>query len=248
MTVTAEREKALLESVPTGLLIDGEWRDASSGKTFDVKDPATGKVIASLQDANSDDAMAAFDAACAAQADWARTPAKERADILRRAYDLINERAEDFALLMTLEMGKPLAEARGEVTYGNGFLRWFSEEAGRHYGRTLTVPEGTLRMQVHHRPVGPCLLITPWNFPLAMATRKVGPAVAMRLHHGHQGRQADPADHPAVRAGDAGPACPRACSTSSRAPRPRRSPARSCRTGGCARCPSPVPRRSVCAS
>ncbi|NEK47341.1 aldehyde dehydrogenase family protein, partial [Rhizobium leguminosarum] len=104
--------------------------------------------------------------------------AKERADILRRAYDLINERAEDFALLMTLEMGKPLAEARGEVTYGNGFLRWFSEEAGRHYGRTLTVPEGTLRMQVHHRPVGPCLLITPWNFPLAMATRKVGPAVA----------------------------------------------------------------------
>ena len=174
MTVTAEREKALLESVPTGLLIDGEWRDASSGKTFDVKDPATGKVIASLQDANSDDAMAAFDAACAAQADWARTPAKERADILRRAYDLINERAEDFALLMTLEMGKPLAEARGEVTYGNGFLRWFSEEAGRHYGRTLTVPEGTLRMQVHHRPVGPCLLITPWNFPLAMATRKVG--------------------------------------------------------------------------
>ena len=178
MTVTAEREKALLESVPTGLLIDGEWRDASSGKTFDVKDPATGKVIASLQDANSDDAMAAFDAACAAQADWARTPAKERADILRRAYDLINERAEDFALLMTLEMGKPLAEARGEVTYGNGFLRWFSEEAGRHYGRTLTVPEGTLRMQVHHRPVGPCLLITPWNFPLAMATRKVGPAVA----------------------------------------------------------------------
>ena len=178
MTVTAEREKALLESVPTGLLIDGEWRDASSGKTFDVKDPATGKVIASLQDANSDDALAAFDAACAAQADWARTPAKERADILRRAYDLINERAEDFALLMTLEMGKPLAEARGEVTYGNGFLRWFSEEAGRHYGRTLTVPEGTLRMQVHHRPVGPCLLITPWNFPLSMATRKIAPALA----------------------------------------------------------------------
>ena len=99
MTVTAEREKALLESVPTGLLIDGEWRDASSGKTFDVKDPATGKVIASLQDANSDDAMAAFDAACAAQADWARTPAKERADILRRAYDLINERAEDLSLI-----------------------------------------------------------------------------------------------------------------------------------------------------
>ncbi|UBH24509.1 NAD-dependent succinate-semialdehyde dehydrogenase [Micrococcus porci] len=178
MTVTAEREKALLESVPTGLLIDGEWRDASSGKTFDVKDPATGKVIASLQDANSDDAMAAFEAAVAAQADWARTPAQERADILRRAYDLINERAEDFALLMTLEMGKPLAEARGEVVYGNGFLRWFSEEATRHYGRTMIMPDGKLRMQVHHKPVGPSLLITPWNFPLAMATRKVGPAVA----------------------------------------------------------------------
>ena len=184
MTVTPEQEKNLLESVPTGLLIDGEWRDASSGKTFEVKDPATGKVIAELQDANSDDAMAAFDAACAAQQDWARTPAKERADILRRAYDMIDERAEDFALLMTLEMGKPLAEARGEVTYGNGFLRWFSEEAGRHYGRTLTVPEGTLRMQVHHRPVGPCLLITPWNFPLAMATRKVGPAVAASRRSG----------------------------------------------------------------
>lgn len=178
MTVTPEQEKTLLESVPTGLLIDGEWRDASSGKTFEVKDPATGKVIAELQDANSDDAMAAFDAACAAQQDWARTPAKERADILRRAYDMIDERAEDFALLMTLEMGKPLAEARGEVVYGNGFLRWFSEEAVRHYGRTLTMPEGTLKMQVHHRPVGPCLLITPWNFPLAMATRKVGPAIA----------------------------------------------------------------------
>ncbi|PNL17465.1 NAD-dependent succinate-semialdehyde dehydrogenase [Micrococcus sp. FDAARGOS_333] len=178
MTVTAEREKTLLESVPKGLLIDGEWRDASSGTTFDVKDPATGEVLASLQDGGSDDAKAAFDAACAAQKDWARTPAKERADILRRAYDMINERAEDFALLMTLEMGKPLAEARGEVTYGNGFLRWFSEEAVRHYGRTMNAPEGTLKMQVNHKPVGPCLLITPWNFPLAMATRKVGPAVA----------------------------------------------------------------------
>ena len=178
MTVTAEREKALLESVPTGLLIDGEWRDASSGKTFDVKDPATGKVIASLQDANSDDAMAAFDAACAAQADWARTPAKERADILRRAYDLINERAEDFALLMTLEMGKPLAESYGEVTYGSEFLRWFSEEAVRIRGDYGLLPEGNIRQLVTKRPVGPCLFITPWNFPLAMATRKIAPALA----------------------------------------------------------------------
>ena len=178
MTVTPEREKALLDSVPTGLLIDGEWRDASSGKTLDVHDPATGKVLVSIQDANSEDAMAALDAADRAQKSWALTAPRERAEILRRGFELIQERAEDFALLMTLEMGKPLAEARGEVAYGNGFLRWFSEEAVRHYGRTLIMPEGALRMQVHHKPVGPCLLITPWNFPLAMATRKVGPAVA----------------------------------------------------------------------
>ncbi|WP_309080402.1 NAD-dependent succinate-semialdehyde dehydrogenase [Zhihengliuella sp.] len=178
MTISPEREAALLASVPTGLLIDGEWRDASDGGTFDVHDPATGKVIATLASATSEDAKAALDAADAAQADWARTPARVRSDILRRAFELINERAEDFALLMTLEMGKPLAEARGEVAYGNEFLRWFSEEAVRDYGRYLTTPEGKNKILVQNKPVGPCLLITPWNFPLAMATRKVGPAVA----------------------------------------------------------------------
>ncbi|TLM83749.1 NAD-dependent succinate-semialdehyde dehydrogenase [Pseudarthrobacter sp. NamE5] len=176
--VSSEREASLLASVPTGLLIGGEWRDASDGGTFDVHDPATGKVLATLASATSEDAVAALDAADVAQAAWARTAPRVRAEILRRAFDLVIERAEDFALLMTLEMGKPLAEARGEVTYGAEFLRWFSEETARDYGRYLTTPEGKNKILVQHKPVGPCLLITPWNFPLAMATRKVAPAVA----------------------------------------------------------------------
>jgi succinate-semialdehyde dehydrogenase/glutarate-semialdehyde dehydrogenase len=114
----------------------------------------------------------------AVQASWARTAPRERAEILRRAFELVTKRAEDFALVMTLEMGKPLAEARGEVAYAAEFLRWFSEEAVRDYGRYLTTPEGKNKILVQHKPVGPCLLITPWNFPLAMATRKVAPAVA----------------------------------------------------------------------
>ncbi|MDJ0311739.1 NAD-dependent succinate-semialdehyde dehydrogenase [Arthrobacter sp. H35-D1] len=178
MTITPEREAKLLASVPTGLLINGEWRDASTGKTLDVHDPATGKVLASIADGNGEDAIAALDAACAAQAAWARTAPRMRAEILRKAFDLVTARAEDFALLMTLEMGKPLAEARGEVAYGAEFLRWNSEEAVRDYGRYLTSPEGKNKILVAKKPVGPCLLITPWNFPLAMATRKVGPAVA----------------------------------------------------------------------
>jgi succinate-semialdehyde dehydrogenase/glutarate-semialdehyde dehydrogenase len=178
MTITPEREAELLASVPTGLLINGAWRDASDGGTFDVHDPATGQVLATLASATSEDALAALDAADAAQAGWARTAPRERAEILRRAFDLVTERAEDFALLMTLEMGKPLAESRGEVTYGAEFLRWFSEEAVRDYGRYLTTPEGKNKILVHRKPLGPCLLITPWNFPLAMATRKVAPAVA----------------------------------------------------------------------
>ena len=176
--IKSECEQKLLASVPTGLLIGGEWRDASDGGTFDVHDPATGEVLATLASATSEDAIAALDAADAAQAFWAQTAPRVRAEILRRAFDLVTERAEDFALLMTLEMGKPLAEARGEVTYGAEFLRWFSEEAVRDYGRYLTTPEGKNKILVQHKPVGPCLLITPWNFPLAMATRKVAPAVA----------------------------------------------------------------------
>ncbi|TFD71000.1 NAD-dependent succinate-semialdehyde dehydrogenase [Cryobacterium sp. Hb1] len=176
--ISAAREAALIASVPTGLLIDGQWRNASDGGTFNVYDPAIGEVLATLASATSEDAVAALDAADKAQFGWARTAPRERAEILRRAFDLVTERAEDFALLMTLEMGKPLAEARGEVTYGAEFLRWFSEEAVRDYGRYLTTPEGKNKILVQHKPVGPCLLITPWNFPLAMATRKVAPAVA----------------------------------------------------------------------
>ena len=178
MTITVDREADLLASVPTGLLINGQWRDAAGGRTLDVHDPATGKVLASIADGGSEDALAALDAASAAQAGWARTAPRVRGEILRKAFELITERAEDFALLMTLEMGKPLAEARGEVAYGAEFLRWYSEEAVRDYGRYLTSPEGKNKILVQHKPVGPCLLITPWNFPLAMATRKVGPAVA----------------------------------------------------------------------
>ena len=178
MTITASREAELLASVPTGLLINGQWRDAANGGTLDVHDPATGRVLASIADGGSGDAVAALDAAAAAQAGWARTAPRVRGEILRKAFELVTERAEDFALLMSLEMGKPLAEALGEVSYGAEFLRWYAEEAVRDYGRYVTTPEGRNKILVQHKPVGPCLLITPWNFPLAMATRKVGPAVA----------------------------------------------------------------------
>ncbi|MGP5658988.1 NAD-dependent succinate-semialdehyde dehydrogenase [Corynebacterium falsenii] len=168
----------LLASVPTGLLINGHWVDAATSATFTVENPATGESLAEVAAGSAEDAARALDAAANAQKEWARTSARERSDILRRAFDLVHERAEEFATLMTLEMGKSLAEARGEVAYGAEFLRWFSEEAVRHYGHSLTSPEGKLNIRTQHKPVGPCLLITPWNFPLAMATRKVAPAVA----------------------------------------------------------------------
>ncbi|MBB1016042.1 NAD-dependent succinate-semialdehyde dehydrogenase, partial [Dietzia schimae] len=120
----------------------------------------------------------AIEAAGRAQPSWAAIPARERAEILRRAYELIVERADELALLMTTEMGKPLAEAKGEVTYGAEFFRWFSEEACRIRGDARRSPDGKTRLMVTHEPVGPCILITPWNFPLAMATRKIGPAIA----------------------------------------------------------------------
>ncbi|MGN6762833.1 MAG: NAD-dependent succinate-semialdehyde dehydrogenase [Leifsonia sp.] len=170
-------EKALLERVPDGLYIGGEWTAGSAG-TFPVFDPATGDRIKEIADASPEDGIRALDAAVAAADDWAATPARQRGEILRRAFDLLQERRDDFALLMTLEMGKPVAEANGEVTYGGEFLRWFSEEAVRIAGRYGTNPEGTGRMIVSQHPVGPCFLITPWNFPLAMATRKVAPALA----------------------------------------------------------------------
>ncbi|WP_295839059.1 NAD-dependent succinate-semialdehyde dehydrogenase, partial [uncultured Microbacterium sp.] len=155
-----------------------EWRSAEAGKTVAVNDPATGDVLLEIADASIDDGVAAMDAAAEAFPSWAATPARERAEILRRAFDLLQERKEDIALLMTLEMGKPLAEARGEVGYGGEFLRWFSEVTAHTQGRYGANPEGTGRMIVSQHPVGPCYLITPWNFPLAMATRKIAPALA----------------------------------------------------------------------
>jgi succinate-semialdehyde dehydrogenase / glutarate-semialdehyde dehydrogenase len=173
----AQRETELLARVPDGLYIDGAWQPGG-GSPIDVSDPATGAVLKRIANAGPADGIRALDAACKAAPDWAATPARVRGEILRRAFDLLQERREDFAWLMTIEMGKPLAEANAEVSYGGEFLRWFSEEAARISGRFGPTPEGTGQMLVSQRPVGPCLLITPWNFPLAMATRKIAPALA----------------------------------------------------------------------
>lgn len=176
--MSTQTEQALLDSIPTGLFIGGEWIDGETGGTFDVHDPATGAVIRTIADAAPGDGIRALDAAVAAQDSWAATAPRTRSDILRRAFDLVQEHKEDLALLMTLEMGKPLAEARGEVGYGGEFLRWFSEEAVRISGRYGINPEGTGHMVVSQRPVGPSFFVTPWNFPFAMATRKIAPALA----------------------------------------------------------------------
>ncbi|MGV9541486.1 NAD-dependent succinate-semialdehyde dehydrogenase [Nocardia beijingensis] len=173
-----ERETTLLSAAPNQLFIGGEWIDAAGGGTFPVRDPATGRTVREVADATADDAIRALDAAVAAQESWAATPPRTRSDILRAAWELVQERKEDLALLMTVEMGKPIAEARGEVAYGGEFLRWFSEEAVRIHGRYGLNPEGTGQMIVSQRPVGPSFFITPWNFPFAMATRKIAPALA----------------------------------------------------------------------
>lgn len=171
------RSAALLARVPHQLYINGQWENGT-GEPMVVTDPATGRVLKQIQNASVTDGARALDAAVGAAASWAATPARARAEILRRAFDLLQERRDDFAMLMTLEMGKPIAEANSEVTYGGEFLRWFSEEAVRISGRYGATPEGTGTMVVTHQPVGPCYLITPWNFPLAMATRKIAPALA----------------------------------------------------------------------
>jgi succinate-semialdehyde dehydrogenase/glutarate-semialdehyde dehydrogenase len=177
-TDMAIQQQELLDRVQSKLAINGKWVDSSDGKTIDVYNPANGEVLKSIADASVDDAVSALDAAVEAGADWASTSPRERSNILRRAWELLQERADEFALLMTLEMGKPLAESRGEVSYGGEFLRWFSEEAVRVNGRYGSNPEGTGDILVSKRPVGPCYFITPWNFPLAMATRKIAPALA----------------------------------------------------------------------
>ena len=175
--MTALSELAVVGSVPRGLLIGG-WRPASEGAEFEVEDPSTGRAIARVADATIADADAALTIAAQTQQSWARTPPRERSEVLRRAFALMIERTDDLALLMTLEMGKPLAESRAEVAYAADYLRWFAEEAVRVSGRWGMAPDGGSRIWTMRQPVGPALLVTPWNFPLAMGTRKLGPALA----------------------------------------------------------------------
>jgi succinate-semialdehyde dehydrogenase/glutarate-semialdehyde dehydrogenase len=176
MSITADKEQSVVEAVPTGLFIGGEWRDGSG--TIDVEDPSTGETIAQVADATPEDATAALDAAVEMRDEWASTAPRDRGEILRKAFETIVSRADELALLMTLEMGKPLAESKAEITYGAEFLRWFSEEAVRIEGRFASAPNGVGRLLTMRQPVGPCYFITPWNFPLAMGTRKIGPAIA----------------------------------------------------------------------
>ena len=163
--------------VPTDLLIGGTWVTGDNG-SFPVHNPACGQILAHVADASVEQGIEALDAACDARTSWAATSVRERADILNRAYTLMTQRTEVIARLMTLEMGKPLDQSRGEVAYAANYLRWYAEEAARNFGRTGLAPESGLQITTVRRPVGPCLLITPWNFPLAMAARKVAPALA----------------------------------------------------------------------
>ncbi len=178
MSITADQEKTVVDAAPHQLFIGGEWRDASGGDTLSVEDPSTGESLVEIADATPDDAKAALDAAVAVQDEWAVHPPRERGEILRRAWEMISERVDDLALLMTLEMGKPLAESKAEISYASEFFRWFAEEAVRIEGRFAVAPNGQGRLITMKQPVGPCYAITPWNFPMAMGTRKIGPAIA----------------------------------------------------------------------
>jgi len=176
-TISAPQEQRILDQVPKQLYIAGEWRNGAKG-TIAVEDPAIGEPLCEVADASPDDAMAALDAAVEAGPQWSQHPPRERGEILRRAFDAIIEHKDELALLMTLEMGKPLKESQAEIGYAAEFLRWFSEQAVRIDGRYAVAPNGQGRLLTMKQPVGPCLLITPWNFPLAMGTRKIGPAIA----------------------------------------------------------------------
>jgi succinate-semialdehyde dehydrogenase/glutarate-semialdehyde dehydrogenase len=178
MTVVGEQVAGQNVGRRPGIYIAGKWISPRSRSTFQVHDPATGQVIGELLDATPQDAASALEAAADAQQQWEVTPPRVRSEILRRAFELVVEQRDVLASTITMEMGKSLAEAHAEVTYGAEFLRWFAEEAVRIDGRSAITPEGTGLIQVTRKPVGPCYLVTPWNFPLAMITRKVGPALA----------------------------------------------------------------------
>ena len=175
---TITGEQAVIDAVRKQLYIGGEWRDASGAATLEVEDPSTGEALCAVADATPEDALAALDAAVEAQAEWAATPPRDRGEILRRAFEAIVERTDELATLMTLEMGKTVKESQAEITYAAEFFRWFSEEAVRVEGRYQVASNGAGRVLTMKQPVGPCLLITPWNFPMAMGTRKIGPAIA----------------------------------------------------------------------
>jgi succinate-semialdehyde dehydrogenase/glutarate-semialdehyde dehydrogenase len=174
----ATQEGQIVERVEKRLLVGGSWRDAAGGATFPVVDPATEEPLCEVADATPEDAMAALDAAVEAQREWGEGAPNDRASILWRAFELLSERADELAVLMTLEMGKPVAESKSEIVYAADFFRWFSGEALRLDGLYKRFGNGTSRVLTMKQPVGPCLMITPWNFPMAMGTRKVGPAIA----------------------------------------------------------------------
>jgi succinate-semialdehyde dehydrogenase/glutarate-semialdehyde dehydrogenase len=171
-------EQAVLDRVPKDLYIDGEWRAASGGGTLSVEDPATGEALCEVADAQVGDALAALTAAADIQAEWGASAPRDRGEILRRAYEAIVAQSDELALLMTLEMGKALAESRAEIAYAAEFFRWFSEEAVRVHGRYMVNTTGKGRILTMRQPVGPCVFVTPWNFPTAMGTRKLAPAIA----------------------------------------------------------------------
>ncbi|HXM87278.1 MAG TPA: NAD-dependent succinate-semialdehyde dehydrogenase [Solirubrobacteraceae bacterium] len=174
----ASDELAVLADVPKQLYIAGRWRDATGARTLAVEDPSSGQTLVDVADAQPDDALAALAAAAERQAEWAAYAPRERGEILRRAYEAIVERSDRLALLMTLEMGKSLAESRAEIAYAAEFFRWFSEEAVRIHGRYMVNTTGKGRILTMRQPVGPCVFVTPWNFPTAMGTRKIAPAIA----------------------------------------------------------------------
>jgi succinate-semialdehyde dehydrogenase / glutarate-semialdehyde dehydrogenase len=178
MTTATREEQSVVDALHKGLYIGGEWREGSEGASFSVEDPATGESLCEVADATADDARAALDAAAGAQDDWRRYAPRERGEILRRAFDEIIERVDELALLMTLEMGKPVADSKAEISYAAEFFRWYSEQAVRIDGRFAVNANGAGRMLTMKQPVGPCYMITPWNFPMAMGTRKIGPAIA----------------------------------------------------------------------
>jgi succinate-semialdehyde dehydrogenase/glutarate-semialdehyde dehydrogenase len=178
MKTLASAERSVVDHVRRQLFINGAWRDATGSVVLPVEDPSTGDKLCDVADASPEDGQAALGAATSAQSSWAAYPPRERGEILRRAFARILERVDELALLMTLEMGKPLAESKAEISYAAEFFRWFAEEAVRIDGRYSVAPNGQGRLLTMKQPVGPCLLITPWNFPMAMGTRKIGPAVA----------------------------------------------------------------------